>query len=242
MINRLVAFADELRAIGIPVSMVEVLDAADALRYVDLGSSDGLRAALGATMIKSGRHREAFDRAFDVFFVLGGSVRQMPDERGAGDRRSEHLTLSIIDALGLGDRGRLLELIREAVDRFGRSGVGATGGANYSAYRVLRRLEPGQIREGLLGSGGDVSPLDERLAAQRVERLMRELRAEVRREVTRRMVEERGPVVVARSVREPLIEDLDLQHATRIERPCPPKLPRLSPGAGRAGAGAEDTG
>jgi len=71
MIGSLTAFAAELRTIGIPVSMVEVIDAGRAIEYADLESPSGLRAALRATMIKSHRHVDAFDRAFDVFFLLG---------------------------------------------------------------------------------------------------------------------------------------------------------------------------
>ena len=52
-------FADELRAIGIPVSMVEVIDAASALEHTDLTNPVNLRAALGATLIQEGRFAEA---------------------------------------------------------------------------------------------------------------------------------------------------------------------------------------
>ena len=70
MIRRLAEFVDELRAIGIPVSMVEVIDAARAVEFTDLSSSEHLRATLGATLIKKPRHYRAFDRAFDVYFGL----------------------------------------------------------------------------------------------------------------------------------------------------------------------------
>jgi len=218
MIDRLAEFSEELRAVGIPVSMVEVLDAANATRYADLRTADGLKAALGATMVKSHRHREAFDRAFEVFFVLGGTVRPTPEGGVEDGGDAGNLTPSVADALEREDRDRLLELIREAVERFGRTGTGSSGGGSYYAYRILRRLGPDEIRDLLMrsaGSGGD--SLDARIAGDRVERLMRMLRHEVRREALRRLVEERGSTAVARAVREPLIEDLDLQHATRVE-------------------------
>jgi len=218
MIGRLAEFSRELRAVGIPVSMVEVIDAAEAAQHADLTSPDGLRAALGATMIKSARHREAFDRAFDVFFVLGGGPRSMSDDEGGGDGDGTDLIRGIAEALTHEDRQRLLELIRQAVERFGRSGTGASGGGSYYAYRVLRRVGVDEIRDLLLAATrGDGDVLDERVGKDRAERLIRLLRREVGREVLRRLIEERGTAAVARSVREPLIEDLDLQHATGAE-------------------------
>lgn len=218
MIDRLAAFAEELRAIGIPVSMVEVLDAAEAMSHVDLSTSNGLRAALGATMVKSGRHRDAFDRAFDVFFELGSAGQPLLREGLDAARDGDGLVSSIAEALNRDDRDRLLELIREAVQRFGQLETGRSGGSSYHAYRVLRRLDPDAIRDLLIRSAGQRGgTLDDRLAADRADRLVRTLREEVHREALRRLVEERGVASVARSVREPLVEDLDLQHATLDE-------------------------
>ncbi len=46
MLAALTRFSGELRSVGIPVSMVEVMDAGDALRHVDLADREGVRAAL----------------------------------------------------------------------------------------------------------------------------------------------------------------------------------------------------
>ena len=70
MIGVLTGFIDELRAVGVPVSMVEAIDAAEALRFTDLGDRDALRATLAATLVKNSRHTGAYDAAFDVFFGL----------------------------------------------------------------------------------------------------------------------------------------------------------------------------
>ncbi len=213
MINRLAEFAEELRAAGLPVSMVEVLDAAEATQHADLESMDGLRFALAATMIKSDRHREAFDRIFDVYFVFGGPA-DFPND----DEPTDDLTRATADALAHDDHDRLLDLIREAVERFGRTGTGSLGGDSYYAYRVLRRLNPDQIRNMLLeaASAGD-DGFRGRLAGSRAERSIRLLREEVRREILRRVAESRGRDAAMRSVDVSLVEDLDLQHATRIE-------------------------
>ena len=70
MHTRLVAFVDELRAVGIPVSMVEAMDAAEAIQHTEMADPEALRAALGATLVKNARHLDAFDIAFNVFFGL----------------------------------------------------------------------------------------------------------------------------------------------------------------------------
>lgn len=217
MIGSLTAFAAELRMIGIPVSMVEVIDAGRAVEYADLESPSGLRAALRATMIKSHRHVDAFDRAFDVFFLFGGEQGDSDQPgHGADETYPGSMAAMVADALERGDHERLVALVRDAVERFGRTGVGTAGAGTYYAYRVLRRIGVEEVRTLLVGDGGG-DPLSRRIAADRVERLMRELRETVRREVLRRRVVERGVAATARSVREPLLEDLDLQHATRAE-------------------------
>ena len=76
MLSSLADFAAELRAAGVPVSMVEVVDAAAAIDLVDLGDRSSVRTALAATMVKSARHQPAFDTAFDVFFGLTAADRR----------------------------------------------------------------------------------------------------------------------------------------------------------------------
>ena len=72
MIKSLGSFVGEMRAVGLPVSTAEALDAAEALLVVDLADREGVREALAATLIKMPRNRAPFDVAFDVFF--GGAA------------------------------------------------------------------------------------------------------------------------------------------------------------------------
>ena len=65
MNRTLTSFVEELRATGIPVSMVETLDAAAAIPHTDLAERESLRATLGATLVKNPHHYQAFDAAFD---------------------------------------------------------------------------------------------------------------------------------------------------------------------------------
>ena len=228
MLGRLVDFVAELRAVGVPVSMVEAVDAAEALRYVDLAEREALRAALGATLVKNHRHLAAFDVAFDVYFGAGpptGSVLSAivsdagaPVEEPTADG-AEELVEAILAALEGGDMEELRRLVATAVDRLSGLEPGRPVGGRYYFYRVMRRLDADSLRARLLeaalspGDGG----LDRRLTVDDVEALMETLRAAVRTEIVRRLIADRGANAVARTLRLPLVEDIDLMHATREE-------------------------
>jgi len=77
MLGLLTGFIQELREAGIPVSMVEAIDAAEALRFTNLGDRQAFKATLGSTLVKNARHYEAFETAFEVYFAL---LRPAPGE------------------------------------------------------------------------------------------------------------------------------------------------------------------
>jgi uncharacterized protein with von Willebrand factor type A (vWA) domain len=238
VLDTLTRFVEELRAVGVPVSMVETLDAAAALRHADLGDRQAVKASLGATLVKNVHHVEAFETAFEVFFGLlarpepeaggdaspdadgaGAAVPGGPAAGGAGDGEADALYEAIFGALQAGDTDRLRELVRRAVDRLSGIEPGRPVGGRYYFYRVMRRLDGERLARMLRESLGDraVDPLDARLAAEAADDRMELLRTELRREIVRRLVADRGPGAVARTLRTPLIEDLDLMHATREE-------------------------
>lgn len=254
MIEALTGLVEELRAVGIPVSMVEVLDAAEALRHADLGRPEGLRAALAATMVKNARHVEAFDAAFEVFFGLRAAPAVPEDEDpaapapdggteggpgggqlapGGGGGGEESLLDLVVAALLGGDDEGTRRLAAEAVERFAGLEPGRPAGGRYHLYRVLRRLTELEARlTAALGSVPD-DPLGARLHGDEVRRLVEAFREEVRREIMRRLVADRGAEAVARTIRRPLDEDVDLMHATmadlaRIERAVGPLGRRLA--------------
>src|SRR3984957_19325408 len=70
-LERIHRFTDELRSRGVPVSMVERLDAMRAARIAELDRSDGLRTALRATLVRSGAHVGVFEEVFDLYFEPG---------------------------------------------------------------------------------------------------------------------------------------------------------------------------
>ena len=230
MIERLTGFAAELREAGVPVSLVELMDAADALEHADLASREALRAALAATMVKQARHRPAFDAAFDVFFGLTPPV-ETDDGTELGD---DALRAAMADALLDDDLDELRRLVRQAVERFGGVDGDRPVGGRYHQYRVLRHLDAERLREVLLAALAPTEgAVDERLRSEAVDRMVGMVRDEVRAEVLRRLVAERGAEDVARSVRAPLVDQIDLQHGTRqeiaqVERAVAPLARRLA--------------
>lgn len=217
MNRTLTSFVDELRAVGIPVSMVEALDAAAAMEFTDLGDREHLRASLGATLVKNPHHYGAFDAAFDVYF--GGAPTLPSLDDGDAEAVPDDLGDSVMDALMNDDRDRLRQLVGRAVDQYAGMQPGRPVGGRYYTYRVMRQLDADDLLARMLvalAAVGD-GALDERITRDRAQAMMDELRDRVDREVTSRLVRDRGAEAVAASRRMPLLEDIDLMHATRIE-------------------------
>jgi uncharacterized protein len=247
----LVDFIGELREVGIGVSMVEAVDAAAALDHVDLLDREQVRVTLAATLIKSSRHLEAFDVAFDSFFATRprpfGTV-ETPDAEspagavagpgiggGGGSDDDTDLLEALFRAVGAGDSELLQAVVRAAVGRFAGMEAGRPVGGAYYAYRVARGLDLDALRSRLEADGGSQSEsaLDRRLRLQEVGRVLDRLRDMIRLEITRRLVADRGHLPVARTMRRPLAEDIDLTTATRddlqrIERAVQPLTRKLA--------------
>ena len=72
MLDLLAGFVAELRANGIPVSLTEHLDAAEALGHVPLEDRQALKYSLGASLVKSSAHWRAYETAFEIYFSTRG--------------------------------------------------------------------------------------------------------------------------------------------------------------------------
>ena len=70
MLDLLSGFVTELRRSGLPVSLTEHLDAAEAVKHIPLEDREALKYALAATLVKSSAHWRAFETAFEVFFAV----------------------------------------------------------------------------------------------------------------------------------------------------------------------------
>src|SRR5439155_23210553 len=66
----LLRFVHRLRAAGIPVSMVETLDAAECAARIDLANRADLKASLATTLVKRAEHHAAFESLFYIYFAL----------------------------------------------------------------------------------------------------------------------------------------------------------------------------
>src|SRR5580698_4402539 len=129
MLDLLSGFVVELRRAGLPVSLTEHLDAAEAVRHIPLEDREGLKYALAATLVKSSSHWRAFETAFEVFFAVRGSAGSSElgeggDEDGEGDETAE-------GAAGTGEGGQKGK---------GRSWQGGGGGEGMTPEELAELL------------------------------------------------------------------------------------------------------
>jgi uncharacterized protein with von Willebrand factor type A (vWA) domain len=236
-------FVVALRASGLPISMTEHLDAASAISHIDLGEREVFKAALRATLVKSEDHFEAFDLTFEVYFAdrqdpgdldsegdasalddadAKGPGGEQPGGGGAHEAMSaEELAQMLEEAMRNGDPAMRTVVAREAVDRYAGIEPGRPVGGTYYLYRTLRNLDLDGVAERLMEEHrqgrGKFSNLDERLARDEIGARIEGLKKAIESEIRRRLVADRGAEALARSVRKPLPEDIDVMHATRDE-------------------------
>ncbi len=251
MLDLLSGFVTELRRSGLPVSLTEHLDAAEAVKHIPLEDREGLKYTLAATLVKSSSHWRAFETAFEVFFAVrrgaGSESEEAGEESGdqVGDERSgqgpqpgqgrswrtggggegmtpEELAELLFKSLLSADAGLMNVVARNAVDRYAGMEPGRPVGGTYYLYRTLRNLDLDAVLERLMaqahaGAVGGLTELEERLASDEFKSRIDKFRRAVETEIRQRLVEDRGTEALARSVRKPLPEDIDVMHATREE-------------------------
>ncbi len=251
MLDLLSGFVVELRTAGLPVSLTEHLDAAQAIHEIPLEDRSTLKAALAATLVKSAEHYAAFDVAFEVYFAVrqldaanlddlfdlddaeGEQQKGTTSLKGQGKLRggggggselsAEELAEMLLRSLTDQDAVMMQMVAEAAVTRFAGMEPGRPVGGTYYLYRTLRHLELDAALAKLIEQekerrgGLEPGSLDERLAKEEFSRRIERIKAAVEAEIRRRLVEDRGVEALAKSVRKPLPEDLDVMHATRDE-------------------------
>ncbi|MCL4434506.1 MAG: VWA domain-containing protein [Actinobacteria bacterium] len=249
MLELLTEFVEELREAGLPVSLTESIDAANALHQIHLEDRDALERALGATMCKSQAHWKVFKSVFEIFFAVRSvdpaagaeaeaatgervvrdhAISDMPHGGLTGYTRAGHLSASdlaqaALEVLLSGDDARIAMVAAYAVSRFAGMEPGRPVGGTYYLYRTLRALDFDNLVAKLMeierasAPQGTLSSLEERLARDEHRVHIEKLRTAIKDEIRRRLVEDRGAKALARSVRKPLLEDVDVMHATREE-------------------------
>ena len=266
MLDLLTGFVAELRAAGIPVSLTEHLDAAEALTHVPMEDREAIKYTLGASLVKSSSHWRAYETAFEIYFSLRGPEYRIDEDAdgadagsdaeaagtaGSGDRRGqgrggggggqegmtpEELADLLYKALLGANDAMVAAVARQAVSRYAGMEAGRPVGGTYYLYRTLRNLDLDRVLERLVDAArattsslNDDSPpepgqpmatltaLEERLLRDEYQSRIDQLRHEIENEIRRRLVADRGSEALAKSLRKPLPEDIDVMHATREE-------------------------
>ncbi len=226
--------------------MSEHVDAARAVEVIDLSDWALVKSSLAATLVKDGDHLPVFSTAFEVYFsnrsfesledlfdessqqdaAEGASGASGPGQsRGEGGGASSSMSAQELSDLlfrALRDQNR--EAMRlaasEAVTRYAGMEPGRPVGGTYYLYRTLRNLELDSLEQRLsqnIADPANVDGLAERLSRDEAHARIEALKAEIEREIRERLVEDRGAEALAKSVRKPLPEDLDVMHANRDE-------------------------
>jgi uncharacterized protein with von Willebrand factor type A (vWA) domain len=229
-LERIHRFTDELRARGLPVSMVERLDAMRAARIAELDRSDGLRTALRATLVKSGDHLAVFEEVFDLYFDPAGAARAAP--AGLPDARPrldlEHAVRSVLRD---GSEELTRQVAEQAVEDFvrfepGRPVAGVFYERDALAGLRLDELVAQRLADGAadIGGSGGAGGLDDpgqhlRFELQRTQTTTRAelLRGQVRKAIRELLVADRGADAVAKTLRQPLTADIDISRAGRAQ-------------------------
>jgi uncharacterized protein len=224
-----------LRGAGLPLSLVESLDAARAMATIDLLDREQLRAAYAATSVKHAAHRATFDRLFDLWWPP--AVGEPESARAGGvdagddgeeleevdpadlDRMRQMLRDALREVLLSGDDEAIRRLARQAVSGLGRADT-QPGRQSWFTYRVLRAMSPETLMASLLEAvlaGQERGGLAEKVARQMLTERIRQFEEAVEAEVRRRLAEDRGVEQIAKTAVKPLIEQVDFLRASRDE-------------------------
>jgi uncharacterized protein len=198
VLDVLTGFVGELREAGLPVSLTESLDAAEAMHHVPLEDRDALKYALAATLVKSSAHWRAFETAFEVYFSMRGPQFSLeeelgepedneasagdvarPEESGAGRGggggealSDEELAEMLYRALMSANDAQVAALARQAVSRYAGMEPGRPVGGTYYLYRTLRNLDLDRLMERMMAAARSQAPTAELTALE--ERLARD--------------------------------------------------------------------
>ncbi|GAA2364619.1 vWA domain-containing protein [Nonomuraea africana] len=212
LVDRHVGFVHALREAGLPVSLAEGLDAARALRVIDLTERESLRAAYAATLVKKPAYRPGFDMLFDLWFPssTSGMDGRPADDAPLPDLR-EHLSRLLAGATD----PEMREFARAMVERFGRQPA-AEGRQNWFSYSVMRALSPETLMARIL-QGVPRGGLEEKSTRQRVTANIKRFEDAVATDVRRRIAEDSGIERIARSAVRPPLDQLDFLRITRAD-------------------------
>lgn len=229
IVERMVEFTEALRAAKVPVSLLETIDAAEAVRSMEIGDRTMVRASLAACLIKDQSHRAVFDQLFDVYFSPGDSGVIVSDDQSDlihlddpfpqfdDDQLREMLINDLINS----DSKRMSGLVSASVDRFAGMEPGRPVGGVYYAFRTIRQLNLDAMKASIydrrLEMQDEVDSLGKKLLNRDIDQALERVKKLIDSEIRRRLISDRGAGAVARSVRATLPEDVEFMHADKGE-------------------------
>jgi uncharacterized protein with von Willebrand factor type A (vWA) domain len=176
-----------------------------------------------------GREHGLTDELDELLAAAEEELQERPEGqdgmRGAGASEAmspEELAEMLYRALLEGDDALMRAMARQAVKRYAGMEPGRPVGGTYYLYRTLRNLDLDSVLDRLMQQARDDSPqpltsLEERLEHDEFEARIERLKKEIEAEIRRRLVADRGVEAMAKTLRKPLPEDVDFMHASREE-------------------------
>jgi uncharacterized protein with von Willebrand factor type A (vWA) domain len=144
------AFVDELRTVGVGVSVGEHLDAARALANVPLADREVVRSTLQCALVKRADHLDAFNLLFELHFSgTGSAAADSLAELGAPE-----LAAALRAAIESGDKQALRALADEYVRRFGGLEPGARVAGVFAMIAASEAADLDAIRAELIAAAG----------------------------------------------------------------------------------------
>ena len=244
--STLTTLVDELRAIGVGVSVGEHLDAAKALAIVPLSDTEVVRSSLQAALIKRTEHLDAFNLLFELHF--SGT---WPTDAGPLAGLSDvDLAAALRAAIASGDPAALRQLADEYVRRFAALQPGAPVAGVFAMIAASEAANLDHIRDELLAAlgagddagdgsgsgegsgdgqggggggsgggwrGGSSAALRDRLNQATADRAIENFRSELQAAIRRALVADRGASAVGKTMRVRLAEDIDIATASAAE-------------------------
>ena len=157
MQTALATLVDELRTVGIGVSVGEHLDAARALTSVPLADREIVRSTLQCALVKRAEHLDAFNLLFELHF----SGTDVTDSQPLAGLTDSELAAALRAAIESRDAQAQRLLAAEYVRRFGGLEPGAPVAGVFAMIAASGAADLEAIRDDLVAaSGGQVAGAD----------------------------------------------------------------------------------
>ncbi len=223
------AVVDELRSMGVPVSIGEHLDAARALSAVSLQDKELVRATLQCALIKRAEHVAAFNLVFELY-----TAGRRAEDGGLLAELSDDELAALLRAVIASDEHALRRQVAdEYVRRFGGLAPGDAVAGVFTTIAVTEAADLAALRAGLAAAGGEgdgggggggttgwsrSALLQDRLDRADADRAVDRFQAELQSAVRRALVADRGARAVRATMRAGLAEHADIGTASAAER------------------------